>query len=123
MATEPGAVCWVEVLTREPAVAERFYGAVFGWSAAAEDGYTTLSLDGEPVAGLLPMPPEVPAEAPAFWAVYFAVSDAAETERRAVELGGAVVVPTRAAGPGHFAVLADPTGATFDVMDTRSAGA
>ena len=37
--------------------------------------YTEFRLDGTSVAGLMAMPPMVPAEVPTYWNVYFAVAD------------------------------------------------
>ena len=117
----PGAVCWVEVLTRDQAAAEGFYAAVFGWKAFTEmtggTAYTMLKLDDDDVGGMMAMPDEVPRDAPSHWAVYFAVSDCVEAEQRAVELGGQVLRPTTPIEIGKFAVLADPQGATFNLME------
>ena len=66
---------------------------------------------------MMMMPAEVPAEAPAHWAVYFTVDDCAVATKLAAELGGEVLRPTTEIGIGKFAVLADPQGATFDIME------
>ncbi len=118
----PGSVCWVELLTRDPAAAESFYATVFGWKADTEDvegtRYTTFTLHDELVAGAMLMPDEMPAEAPeAFWSFYFAVGDCEAAEQRAAALGGTIVRPTAEIGTGDaFAVVSDPTGATFQLM-------
>ncbi len=122
MSVRPGAVCWVETMSRDVEASRRFYEAVFGWDAStSDDGYSTFTLDGEQVAGLLAMPPMVPDEAPSHWAVYFAVADCEVTQRAAVDLGGSVLVETRPVEIGRFAVLEDPAGATFDIMDFSDA--
>jgi predicted enzyme related to lactoylglutathione lyase len=116
---QPGAVCWVELLTRDPESAAAFYNEVFGWKAdfSPDAEYTMFKLDDEDVAGMMTMPAEVPTEAPAHWAVYFAVGDCADTEKRTVELGGQVLKPTMSIEIGRFAVLADPHGAVFQPME------
>ena len=123
LSSAPGAVCWVELLTRDTAAAIDFYASVFGWDESTETygdvRYTTFRLGGEDVAGAMMMPDEVPIEAPAQWSVYFAVEDCAAGERRAEELGGRVVKATTPVGEGSFAVLADPQGGTFQLMDRR----
>jgi hypothetical protein len=115
-------VCWVELLTRDPAAAEGFYTAVFGWKTVTEvtqgTAYTMFKLDDQDVAGMMMMPEQVPAEAPAHWAVYFAVTDCAVVERKAAELGGQVLHPTTDIEVGRFAVLADPQGATFQLLES-----
>lgn len=117
----PGAVSWVEVLTREPIEAERFYTELFDWKAEGrlfgETRYTTFRPDDEPVAGLMMMPRNVPTDAPAHWAVYFAVADCELTVEEVQRLGGRVLGPTMPIEMGKFAVLADPSGAVFQVME------
>jgi predicted enzyme related to lactoylglutathione lyase len=115
----PGAVGWAELLTRDAAVATGFYGAVFGWTAVNDDvsGYTEFTIDGASVCGMLPMPPDVPAEQPSQWATYFSVADCGSTQARCRELGGQILLPTMEIGAMRFAVLADPHGATFDVVE------
>lgn len=118
---EPGAVCWVELLTRDLATAAAFYTDVFGWTTTTANGdgteYTMFKLGGEDVAGMMLLPDEVPSEAPAHWVVYFTVDDCAAVAKMADELGGEILHPTTEIGMGRFAVLADPQGAKFDVME------
>lgn len=122
MSDQHGAVCWVELLTHDPEAAEPFYAAVFGWKGATQQAgglpYTTFALDGDEVAGMLPTPDTVPAEAPSYWAVYFAVEDCEATAELATELGGRVLHPPTKAGQHRFAVLADPFDATFSILET-----
>lgn len=122
--TECGAVCWVELSTRDPESAERFYVSAFDWRAETSDysgiTYTTFKLGDEEVAGMMAMPEEVPPEAPSHWAIYFSVEDCEEAERRVVELGGKVLRPTTDAGLGRSAVLEDPQGAPFQIMEYRA---
>jgi len=61
-------------------------------------------------------PPMMPAEVPPHWAVYFAVSDTDNCVVRVAELGGQVMMPPTDIEPGRFAVVADPTGAAFNVI-------
>lgn len=125
LSSAPGAVCWVELLTRDVPAAIAFYATVFGWSDTTETfgdvAYTTFALDGDPVAGGMRMPAEVPDEVPGGWSAYFAVEDCAASERRSVELGGQVLRSTAPVDDGHFAVLVDPQGASFQLMDALPA--
>lgn len=125
LSTEHGRVCWFELMTRDTMAAESFYSAVFDWKPVTEPTatgteYTVFKLADEDVAGMIEMPAEVPAEAPAHWTPYFAVDDCAAAERLAVDLGGMVLMPTTQIETGRFAVLADPTGAKFDLMDAKT---
>ena len=116
---DQGGVGWVEVMTRDPLAIVPFYEALFEWSTITDEssGYTMFTLDGTPVCGMLPMPAEVPAEAPSYWATYFSVSSCADVERRCVELGGEVHRSTVEVAGLRFAVLSDPQGAMFDIIE------
>jgi predicted enzyme related to lactoylglutathione lyase len=63
--------------------------------------------------------PEMPAEVPPYWGVYFAVGDTDATARRVVELGGTIMMPPRDIEPGRFAIAVDPTGAMFSVITSK----
>lgn len=70
-------------------------------------------------AGMLAKPAESPG--PSLWMPYIEVDDIDATAARVPELGGQVFVkPMDIPGVGRFAVLGDPTGATFGLL--RSEG-
>jgi predicted enzyme related to lactoylglutathione lyase len=116
-----GRICWAELMTRDPEGVQGFYGDLFGWKAvtelAAGNPYTTFKLGDDMAAGMMMMPADVPPEVPAYWSMYFTVADCAGTEKRAAEMGGEVYVPTMTLDMGKFASLADPQGATFNIME------
>lgn len=116
----PGGVCWVELMTSSVDDAADFYRQVFGWESettfAGPIPYTTCRLGTKEVAGIIGRPDNVPPEAPDAWSVYFTVGDCAHAEKRAAELGGAVLLPTMPTPMGPFAVVADPMGAAFQIM-------
>ena len=116
-----GRVCWAELMTRDPEAVGGFYGDLFGWRALTElaggNPYTTFKVGHEMAAGMMMMPAEIPLEVRSYWSMYFTVADCAGTESRAVELGGEVYVPTMTLEMGRFASLADPQGATFNIME------
>ncbi|WP_214369012.1 VOC family protein [Pseudonocardia sp. H11422] len=117
---EPGACCWNELTTRDANAAAGFYRAVFGWSTKHEPvgpmTYTMWMRGDDPVGGMLVMDDKWPADIPAHWMVYFAVSDTDAAAARAQGLGGSVAVPPTDIPPGRFAVLNDPHGAVFSVI-------
>jgi predicted enzyme related to lactoylglutathione lyase len=117
----PGSLTWTELTTRDPEGCKAFYGEVFGWTA--EDAamgpvnYTTWTLDGRGIAGMMPMAGSAwPAEVPAHWMVYFAVADTDATAAKATELGGTVSVGPTDLPVGRFAVFGDPQGGFFSVV-------
>jgi predicted enzyme related to lactoylglutathione lyase len=79
--------------------------------------YTVFKAGGNQIAGAQDMPEMVPQEVPSYWLVYFAVADADATAARAKKLGGReMVAPTDIPGTGRFAVLQDPQGGTFGLL-------
>jgi uncharacterized protein len=132
LVNEPGAMCWNEVLTRDPDGAKLFYGEVFGWRASAmpfEGGeYTVWHLEGEGepqprtgIGGMIPMVGEQwPADLPVQWRVYFAVEDTDASSSRAESLGGHVRVPAFDSDVGRMAALSDPLGAAFSIIALRT---
>jgi predicted enzyme related to lactoylglutathione lyase len=123
---EPGAFSWNELLTTDIPASKAFYGAVFGWGSQTHgDGpgaYTEWQIDGRSIGGMMEKPPMMPAEVPPYWGVYFTVADTDDAVARAQGLGGAVINPPMDIEPGRFAVLADPTGAVFNVIKLSGTG-
>jgi len=107
---EPGTFCWVDLVTSDPAGANVFYGALFGWEAST---YTMLRLDGDEVCGLYEMEPEQREQGiPPHWFSYVSVEDADATASKARELGGMVYGEAfDVLGSGRMAIIQDPTGA------------
>ena len=124
LSTVVGGVSWVELMSRTPDDATTFYREVFGWEATTQDAagtpYTVFGLGGDPVAGMVPAGADVPDDAPDSWSVYFTTGDCAATVEQAVTLGGRTILPPTATPMGPFAVLADPQGAVFQVMEYRA---
>jgi len=116
-----GRFCWYELMTTDPRAAEGFYSKVVGWRAEPfPDGgpYTLWKKGEENVGGLMELPAEAKAGgAPPNWMAYVAVEDADATAARAAALGGKVELPpTEIPSVGRFAVLSDPAGAHFAIM-------
>jgi predicted enzyme related to lactoylglutathione lyase len=122
LANEPGTYCWSELITTDLDAAKSFYHSVFGWDAEDQGppegppAYTEWKLGGRSIGGMMAKSPEMPADMPPSWGVYFAVSDADATAAKAQELGGALFMGPQDIEPGRFAVLADPQGAVFNVL-------
>jgi predicted enzyme related to lactoylglutathione lyase len=120
---EPGAMTWNECHTRDLAASRAFYAQVFGWTYA-EIGDESFAYsvaksagDGSDVAGIYLLGPQVPAEVPAYWLVWFAVSDTDATVARARELGGGVALPAMDSAFGRMACLTGPSGERFGIVD------
>jgi hypothetical protein len=119
LANEPNTWCWSELNTRDTAKATSFYTHVFDWDASkAFEGmeYTEWKNGDSSIGGMQEMPAMVPAEVPAHWLPYFAVSDTDATVATAEKLGATILMPPTDIPPGRFSVLSDPAGATFAVI-------
>jgi predicted enzyme related to lactoylglutathione lyase len=116
----PGAWCWNELTTRNADELLMFYTAIFGWTIEKLDSggfvYREIQLDGRRVAGCMEMDENWPPDLPTHWMVYFAVDDADAAAQKVTELGGSVHMPPTDIPVGRFAVVQDPTGATFSVI-------
>jgi len=112
----PGAFCWTECATDDPAGSRKFYSSLFGWQTkempmGEGSSYSMAELGGKQVAGLTQLPEEAKKMgAPPHWLSYVAVEDVDATARKVTSLGGSLLVGPMAAGPGRMAVFRDPTG-------------
>ncbi|MDZ7909591.1 MAG: VOC family protein [Gemmobacter sp.] len=112
-----GLPCWYELTTPDIAAATAFYGGLLDWQVqnAGMEGfdYFLALRDGAMVAGMM----EPMAGMPTAWAVYFAVEDCDATCAQAKALGGQVYAgPDDIPQTGRYAVLADPQGAVFAIL-------
>jgi uncharacterized protein len=115
-----GAFSWSELMTPDPAAATAFYGALLGWKIdTMEMGngpYHVVKAGDAAVGGIMKTPADA-AGMPPSWGVYMTVDDVEAAVAKAQALGGKVVAPVMAVPHvGRMAVLADPQGAVFSVM-------
>lgn len=121
LVNEPGAYCWSELYSREPSRASEFYGGLFGWitdESPGSDGnpYYELGPSGRHVAGMMKIRPEW-GPVPPSWTIYFQVADVEASLEAVKAHAGAVVMPVmNVPEVGRFAMVTDPTGARFMVM-------
>ncbi|MCK6590132.1 MAG: VOC family protein [Polyangiaceae bacterium] len=115
-----GAMTWSEVCTRDAVKARDFYSAVFGLEGRKIDAsgmeYYTLHKGDATAAGVLQMNERFPAEIPPHWMPYFAVNKVDDTVKKVNELGGKVLNGPFDSPYGRIAVVADPFGAAFSVI-------
>ncbi len=126
---DPNSYGWAELNARGVERAIPFYESVFGWTHKTSDigegqpPYTEFQVAGESVAGALETPPELPAEVPSYWMVYFAVDDVDASFQTATEAGAQPMVPPQDFPGGRFAIVTDPQGATFGLLRVAQASA
>lgn len=119
MAGKYGHFCWYELMTTDQPAAEAFYRSVVGWGAQGQgDGYTLLTAGAQPVAGAMTLAPEAcEAGARPSWMGYISVEDVDAASAAIPAKGGTLHrPPAEIPGVGRFAVVADPQGTVFVVM-------
>jgi len=120
LANEPGTLNWNQCQTADPARAAEFYAAALGHGVdevdvGTKEPFRVLQVDGRPVAGVREPIAEMGGEPQ--WSVVFSVADTDETVAKARELGGEVLIePADLPQIGRIAVLRDPVGAMFQVI-------
>lgn len=126
---EAGSFGWNELDTRDPEGAKAFYGAVFGWvfEDVELDGlgtYTNIRLGdgGAIVGGLLDIRGRAPDEVPPHWLTYLGVEEIAAALETVRGQGGEVVFGPVDIPAGRFAVVKDPWGAVFAVIQGAEEG-
>lgn len=121
LVNEPGSLTWEEAAVDDVAAARAFYSAVFGFrfdEIPDLGGYATFATDERPLGGLGPAQGDLPTG----WSVCFAVASADETVAAVEAAGGRVLLPAQDSPYGRFAVVADPWGAPFSVMQLPPEG-
>jgi len=116
-----GAMLWNELSTDEPQKAMDFYRNLLGWEYQ-QDGdrdYWMIVNNGRMNGGIFKLPEEM-SEMPSVWMVYYNVADLAGTLEKITANNGAIHMKGEAEGVGKFAVVADPQGATFYVMEAKN---
>ena len=119
----PGAWVWAELWTRDPEASVEFYEKVVGYERSTVDRpggpYPVFRSGGEPRAGIVTIENDRIETA---WAPYVGVADLRATLKRALELGGRVLMEPRAdQAEGRVALVADPSGGAFFVYDLEEA--
>jgi uncharacterized protein len=121
LVNQPGSFSWNELATRDMNAAKNFYPKVFGWTPKSNptpDGgeYTEWLIKGKSIAGGMSMGQNYPPNVPPNWLVYFTVTNTDDTVKRAQQTGGKLMTGPVDIPQGRFAVLTDPQGAAFAVI-------
>jgi len=125
----PGKFVWIDLVTADLPAAEKFYGAMFGWTfSRVGDGparYTLAWQAGYPVAGLAAREPppgtNTSAVRQSWWIAYMSVPDVDRAVAGVIARGGTTLIPARTLeGRGRMVVLADPDGAPFGLVRSSS---
>ena len=125
LVNEPGSFCWNELATNDHTKARVFYSALLGWTFEehheAPTDYYIIKTAGQDNGGVMQMPAEW-GEVPPHWAVYFVTEDTDAAVGDVQRLGGAVNAPAFDTPVGRIAVVSDPQGDVFSIIQMAEAG-
>ena len=105
--------------------AKAFYGQLFGWTSREQPAnggrFTRLRLSGRDVGSVYQLQREqLERGVPSHWTPYVRVDGVDEAARRAVSLGGEVIVqPFDVAGIARIALIVDSVGAPVGLWQPR----
>jgi predicted enzyme related to lactoylglutathione lyase len=123
---EPAAFIWYELMTPDPAAAKRFYDSVVaGWNIGVDSVAPGIEYrmigrsDGGNAGGVLTLTEEMTAGgARPMWLGYLHSDDVdARVEAIKADGGGLLMEPWDQPGVGRLAMVTDPSGAAFYLMD------
>ncbi|MGI8626892.1 MAG: VOC family protein [Geodermatophilaceae bacterium] len=112
---EPGALAWNDAAVDDPDAAQAFYSAVFDYRfdpMEGMEGYATFATGGSPLGGIGALQPGTPKG----WTTCFSVASTDSAVAAVEKAGGKVTMAAVDTEFGRFAVVEDPWGAPFSVM-------
>jgi len=113
----PSRVIWHDLLTADPAGAQRFYGGLFGWQFTPVNERYALVHNGDRVIGGIAT---VPASDGSQWLPQFSTPDIDRSLYVASRAGGTVLLgPIDVGARGRMAIVRDPQAAIFGLIQTR----
>lgn len=119
---DPGDWIWSSLITTDPDTDAAFYQTLFDYEvfdlSAGQGGQHYLLASGNYARASVNSPPGDAVQAHPYWLNYVRVEDTAATAAKVVALGGQVLVPPRVdRHGGKVAVVADPLGAPFGLLE------
>lgn len=112
-----GAMAWNDLITPDLEKAQSFYADLFGWTYEdAGGGYQVIKNNGRMNGGMMEMTKEM-GDMPPAWNVYFTVASIDDSIAKLTEMGGSVLMEPSKGDHGTIAVVADPTGAAFSIIE------
>lgn len=114
-----GNPCWYELGTSNLDAAGAFYSRILGWNIADSGmegfDYRLARMGDSMVAGMMSL--EGQDSAPPNWLIYFATDDCDRMAKDIAASGGKVVrEPADIPGTGRYAIVTDPQGAYFGIL-------
>jgi predicted enzyme related to lactoylglutathione lyase len=124
----PGKVVWHDLITDTPEESKRFYQELFGWQfeevgigSSSSINYTLIRLNGRLIGGMVDQTRLQTRVDISQWISLISVPDVDAAADSLLAAGGTVITaPVDVADRGRLAVVADPQGALFSLLQTNS---
>lgn len=113
----PGSVVWRDLATTAPDQVKPFYENVFGWKfETISDNYSLIQYQGHYIAGMATLPTTSSTN---YWLPVISTDNVDNTLAQAKNAGGTILIKkTTLKGRGDMAVIQDPQGAVFSILNT-----
>jgi predicted enzyme related to lactoylglutathione lyase len=114
-----GAMVWNELYTKDLAAAKKFYADLLGWTYEVDEkngGYVMIKNNGRMNGGMMAITPDM-VGMPPNWTVYFSVQNIEEAMAKVTSFGGKVHMGPKPISVGKIAMITDPAGAAFIIME------
>lgn len=125
----PGKIIWHDLITDTPAATEKFYSELFGWEfesiglgfgPIARANYKLIRHNGQLIGGMIDQNRLDTDADISQWVVLMSTENIDRAVSVIADEGGTVFTPpTLLADRGRIAVVADPQGALFALLETR----
>lgn len=114
---------WHDLMTTDVAAACKFYADVVGWTFTEQQpDYQVVNAEGLGMGGIMATPSELKGMPP-FWSGYIHTPDVDAACAKIKKLGGKIHrEPWDVPGIVRIAIVSDPTGANFNIMQPMSTG-
>jgi uncharacterized protein len=122
---QQGKVVWHDLLTNTPQQSQKFYSELFGWEfesiGTAKGAYYLIRSQGQLVGGMVDTNKLGVKDNISQWIAVLSVTDIENAVAEVAAQGGIVLTPpTNLASRGILAVIEDPQGAFFALLQTHS---
>lgn len=121
-----GQFVWMDLMTEDIAAATSFYSQLFGWWATKSkqnSDYYLIYFHGKPIAGMVETDNQDQSKPESLWIPSMSVSDVNQSLAIVNSHGGKVLEgPLEVKGRGSMALISDPAGAPFILLDTLGDG-
>lgn len=116
-----GEIVWIDLVTNDAKVSKEFFSNLLGWSFNNHDAYEMALSGTKPVSGIIEDKEILKGSKTSYWVVSASVKDAEATAKEIKSQGGKILSePFEISGRGKVALVEDPQGAFFSILENSS---